>query len=49
MPTFQGQVTEEQILALTEYIKSLPAAPAGSGGTGGAGPSPATPTPGPTK
>ncbi len=26
MPTFQGQVTEEQILALTEYIKSLPAA-----------------------
>lgn len=27
MPTFQGQVTEEQILALTDYIKSLPAAP----------------------
>ena len=24
MPTFQGQVTEEQILELTEYIKSLP-------------------------
>ena len=24
MPTFQGQVTEEQLLALTEYIKSLP-------------------------
>jgi cytochrome c oxidase subunit II len=27
MPTFQGQITEEQILALTEYIKSLPTAP----------------------
>jgi cytochrome c oxidase subunit 2 len=26
MPTFQGQVTEEQVLALTEYIKGLPAA-----------------------
>jgi cytochrome c oxidase subunit 2 len=25
MPTFQGQVTEEQILQLTEFIKSLPA------------------------
>jgi cytochrome c oxidase subunit 2 len=25
MPTFQGQVTEEQILELTEFIKSLPA------------------------
>jgi cytochrome c oxidase subunit II len=25
MPTFQGQVTEEQLLALTEYIKALPA------------------------
>jgi cytochrome c oxidase subunit 2 len=24
MPTFQGQVSEEQLLALTEYIKSLP-------------------------
>jgi cytochrome c oxidase subunit 2 len=34
MPTFQGQVTEEQILALTEFIKSMPALPAGSGGTG---------------
>ena len=47
MPTFQGQVTEEQILALTEYIKSLPAAPAGSGGTGTM-PVPA-PAPAPTK
>jgi cytochrome c oxidase subunit II len=26
MPTFQGQVSEEQLLALTEYIKALPAA-----------------------
>ena len=25
MPTFQGQISEEQILALTEYIRSLPA------------------------
>jgi cytochrome c oxidase subunit 2 len=25
MPTFQGQVSEEQLLALIEYIKSLPA------------------------
>ena len=24
MPTFQGQVSEEQLLALTEYIRSLP-------------------------
>ena len=24
MPTIQGQVSEEQLLALTEYIKSLP-------------------------
>jgi cytochrome c oxidase subunit II len=33
MPTFQGQVTEEQLLALTEYIKGLPA-----GGAPGATP-----------
>jgi len=25
MPTFQGQVSEEQLLSLTEYIKALPA------------------------
>lgn len=30
MPTFQGQVTEEQILNLTAYIKSLQAKPAAS-------------------
>jgi cytochrome c oxidase subunit 2 len=46
MPTFQGQVTEEQILALTEYIKSLPAAAPGSGGTSAA---PAQTPQGPTK
>jgi cytochrome c oxidase subunit 2 len=34
MPTFQGQVTEEQILQLIEYIKSLPATTAP--GTGAA-------------
>jgi cytochrome c oxidase subunit II len=48
MPTFQGQVTEEQILALTEYIKSLPAMPAGSG-VEGAGQGSVPPAPGPTK
>jgi cytochrome c oxidase subunit 2 len=37
MPTFQGQVTEEQLLALTEYIKGLPAAQGAPGAT------PATP------
>ena len=39
MPTFQGQVSEEQLLALTEYIKGLPAAQtrAGRGGSGDAG------------
>ena len=30
MPTFQGQLSEEQVLALTEYIKSLPAGAPGS-------------------
>jgi cytochrome c oxidase subunit 2 len=27
MPTFQGLVTEEQLLALIEYVKSLQALP----------------------
>ena len=27
MPSFQGQLTEEQILALTAYIKSLQSQP----------------------
>jgi len=31
MPTFQGQVTEEGVLELIEYIKSLAPAPAGAG------------------
>ncbi|GAC1668037.1 MAG: cytochrome c oxidase subunit II [Candidatus Acidiferrum sp.] len=34
MPTFQGQVTEDQILALTAYIKSLQAQPAPQTGAG---------------
>jgi cytochrome c oxidase subunit II len=42
MPTFQGQVSEEQLLALIEYIKSLPAAPSTSPGT--ATPPPGAPT-----
>ena len=45
MPTFQGQVTEEQVLALTEYIKGLPAAqgaPAAAPAAPGA-PAPAAP------
>ena len=35
MPTFQGQVSEEQLLALTEYIKSLPAGKSAPGAAGG--------------
>jgi cytochrome c oxidase subunit II len=34
MPSFQGQLTEEQIIALTTYIKSLqnePTPPTGAG------------------
>ena len=34
MPTFQGQLTEEQILALTAYIKSLQAQPVPAAGAG---------------
>jgi cytochrome c oxidase subunit 2 len=53
MPTFQGQVSEEQLLALTEYIKSLPpgkSAPGAgaqdsSGTTQPAGTQPAAPSP----
>jgi cytochrome c oxidase subunit II len=33
MPTFQGIVSEEQLLALVEYVKSLQALPAVDGGT----------------
>ena len=47
MPTFQGQLTEEQILALTAYIKSLQSQPVPAKGSGiapvsGAETSPAT-------
>jgi cytochrome c oxidase subunit II len=34
MPSFQGQLTEEQILALTAYIRSLQAQPAPAKGSG---------------
>jgi cytochrome c oxidase subunit 2 len=34
MPTFQGQLTEEQILALTAYIKSLEGQPVPAKGSG---------------
>jgi cytochrome c oxidase subunit 2 len=33
MPTYQGQVSEEQITQLTEYIKSLRASGAAAAGT----------------
>jgi cytochrome c oxidase subunit 2 len=42
MPTFQGQVSEEQLLALTEYIKSLPSM---KGASGAAAPGTAAQTP----
>jgi cytochrome c oxidase subunit II len=50
MPTFQGQVSEEQLLALTEFIRSLPASSGGSAPSAAPG-APAggsAPTPGPT-
>jgi cytochrome c oxidase subunit 2 len=34
MPTFQGQLTEEQILSLTAYIKSLQSQPVPATGAG---------------
>lgn len=34
MPTFQGQLTEDQILALTAYVKSLQAQPVPATGSG---------------
>jgi cytochrome c oxidase subunit 2 len=34
MPTFQGQLTEEQILALTAFIKSLKSQPVPAKGSG---------------
>jgi len=42
MPTFQGQVTEDQLVQLISYIKSLPG---GTGTTPGASPAPASSTP----
>jgi cytochrome c oxidase subunit 2 len=46
MPTFQGQVTEEQLLALTEYIKGLPAADGAPGAQAPAAPGAAPAAPG---
>ena len=43
MPTFQGQVSEEQLLALTEYIKSLPAGKSAPGAGTSAEPAPQAP------
>ena len=43
MPTFQGQVSEEQLLALTEYIKSLPPGKSAPG-AGGQQPPATTPS-----
>jgi cytochrome c oxidase subunit 2 len=34
MPAFQGQLTEEQILSLTAYIKSLQSQPVPATGAG---------------
>jgi cytochrome c oxidase subunit 2 len=34
MPSFQGQLTEEQILSLTAYIKSLQSQPVPATGAG---------------
>lgn len=44
MPTFQGQVTEDQLLQLIAFIKSLPG---GTGSTPGASPNASTPLPSP--
>jgi cytochrome c oxidase subunit 2 len=39
MPTFQGQVTEEQLSQLIAYVRSLgPVGSAAAGGTGGTAP-----------
>jgi len=49
MPTFQGLISEEGLLQLTAYIKSLSSAPTGTGGAQtGPGMSPGPPTPAPT-
>jgi cytochrome c oxidase subunit 2 len=51
MPTFQGQVSEEQILQLIAYLKSIgpQPGPAGSGAQGTATPAAAPPAPPPAR
>ena len=45
MPTFQGQVSEESVMSIIEFIKSLPPAGpnAAAAGRGGAAAAPAPP------
>ncbi len=43
MPTFKGQVTEEQLVSLVAYIKSLSGGAAGAGGTTSGGAMSSTP------
>jgi cytochrome c oxidase subunit 2 len=45
MPSFQGQVSEEQLNALLAYVKSLSQAPAGAAATPTSNPGPATAQP----
>jgi cytochrome c oxidase subunit II len=45
MPSFQGQVSEEQLNALVAYVKSLSQAPAGAAGAPTSNPGPATAQP----
>ncbi len=49
MPTFQGVVTEEQVVQLLAFIKSLSSQPAGAGGAPGAQGSPKLPVREPTR
>jgi cytochrome c oxidase subunit 2 len=42
MPTYEGRLTEEQLMQLIEYIKSLRTAPAGDAASGTIGPTPTT-------
>jgi mono/diheme cytochrome c family protein len=45
MPSFQGQVSEEQLNALVAYVKSLSQAPAGVAATPTNNPGPAAEKP----
>jgi len=45
MPSFQGQVSEEQLNALVAYVKSLSQAPAGAAATPTSTQQPANATP----